>query len=162
MLDFEWLRQARNAFDMFQRGWNNWVVAFGSAEQSRLLSIFGWGSLDSARLVLIMMVAILAIGAVIFLLAPLLLKFRAAQKQDPVLRLWRKFIRKLAKAGVISQASMGPMELAANASGQLNDTDDGIIRIAEYYMLCRYSHDAGDLGVLAELINRFRPRALSR
>jgi transglutaminase-like putative cysteine protease len=162
MLDFVWLRHARNAFDLFQRGWNNWVVAFGSAKQSRLLSVFGWGSLDSARLVLIMIVTLMAIGAVIFLAAPLLLKLRAFQKQDPVLRSWYKFIRKLDKAGFISRPSMGPMELAASAGGQLKCSADGIMQIAELYMRCRYSREAGDRAELAQLIDRFQPRPLSQ
>ena len=123
-----------------------------------MLEIFGWGILDSAKLVIAMIAVIAVIGAVIFLLAPLLLKFRSSQKQDPLLRLWQKFIRKLAKAGFISRPSMGPMELAANASGQLKYKGDGINQIAELYMLCRYSRDAGNQTELAELINNFQLR----
>ena len=161
MLDFAWLRNARNTFDLFQRGWNNWVVAFGSDSQSRLFSIFGWDIVSSAKLVIAMIAAIVVIGAIVFMLAPLLLKFRSAQKQDPLLRLWQKFIRKLAKAGFISRPSMGPMELAANAGGQLKHKDESINRIAELYMLCRYSRDAGNQAELAELISSFQPRPVS-
>jgi hypothetical protein len=148
----------RNSFDLFQRGWNNWVVAFGSDSQSRLLEIFGWGILNSVKLVIAMIAVIAVISAVIFLLAPMLLKFRSSQKQDPVLRLWRKFIRKLTKAGFISRPSMGPMELAANAGSLLKCEDDGINRIAELYTLCRYSREAGSQAELAELINKFQPQ----
>ena len=161
MFDFEWLRDARNTLDLVQRSWNNWVVAFGADRQSRLFSIFGWDVLDTTKLVIAMVAIILIISAVIFMLAPLLLKFRAAQKQDPLLRLWQKFIRKLAKAGCASRPSMGPMELAANASGQLKYRSDGINRIAELYMLCRYSRDAGSQAELAELINNFQPKPVS-
>ncbi len=158
LLDYEWLRNVRNSFDLFQRGWNNWVVAFGSDSQSRLLEIFGWGMLNSAKLVIAMIAVIAVISAVIFLLAPMLLKFRSSQKQDPVLRLWQKFIRKLTKAGFISRPSMGPMELAANAGSLLKCEDDGINRIAELYTLCRYSREPGSQAELAELINKFQPQ----
>ncbi len=157
MLDFEWLRNARNSFDLFQRVWNNWVVAFNSDSQSRLFSIFGWDVLDSAKLVIAMIIIVLIIGAIIFMLMPLLLKFRSSQKQDPLLRLWQKFTRKLAKAGFVSRPSMGPMELAADARGQLNYKGDAIDRIAGLYMLCRYSQNAGSETELAELIDSFQP-----
>ncbi len=160
MLDFEWLRNARNTFDLFQRGWNNWVVAFSSDSQSRLFSVFGWDFINTTKLVIAMMAAILIIAAVIFMLAPLLLKIRLSQKQDPLVRLWQKFIRKLGKTGFISRPSMGPMELAASARGQLKYKDEAINRIAELYMLCRYSHAAGNQAELAELIDSFKPRAM--
>lgn len=157
-LDYEWLRNARNSIDLFQRGWNNWVVAFGSENQSRLLSFFGWDAFDSAKLVIAMIAIIMVIVAIIYLLAPFLLIFRTSHKQDPLQRLWRKFIRKLDKAGFVSHPSMGPMELAANASGQFKYKDNGIDRIAELYMLCRYSRTPGSQSELSGLIDSFRPR----
>ena len=159
MLDFDWLRNVRNTFDLFQSGWNNWVVAFGVDSQSRLFSIFGWGFLSSAKLVIAMIVIILIIGAIIFMLAPVLLKFRSAKNQDPLLRVWQKFIRKLAKAGFIARPSMGPMELAVDAGSQLKYRRDGIDRIAELYMLCRYSRDTGDQAELVELVDSFQVRS---
>jgi len=162
LLDYEWLRDVRNTFDLFQRGWNNWVVAFGSESQSRLFSIFGWGALDSAKLVITMIAVILVITSVIFMLIPVLLRFRSSKKQDPLLRLWQKFIKKLNKAGFVSHPSMGPMELATYANGQLRYKGDGIIRIAELYMLNRYSQNAGKQQELAELINRFQPQAVPK
>lgn len=159
LLDYEWLRNVRNGFDLFQRGWNNWIVAFGSESQSRLLSVFGWSFLNSAKLVVAMITISLLLSAVIFLLAPWLLKFRTNRKQDPLLRLWRKFVKQLNKAGFISHPSMGPMELAINASGQLQYRDADIIRIAELYTQCRYSRDAGSQAELASLIANFKPRA---
>ena len=162
MLDFEWLRNARNTFDLFQRGWNNWVVAFSSERQSRLFSIFGWDNLGPVKLVITMIATILALGMLIFLVTPLLLKFRSSQKQDPLLRLWQKFTRKLAKAGFISKPSMGPMELAADARGLFKHNGDGIVRIAELYVLCRYSKGAGSQAELAKLIDSFQPQPVAR
>ena len=162
LLDYEWLRNARNTFDLFQRGWNNWVVVFSSESQSRLFSIFGWGALDSAKLVITMVAAILVIASITFMLLPLLLKFRSSKKQDPLLRLWHKFIKKLNKAGFASHPSMGPMELAVYANGQLKYKGNGIMRIAELYMLSRYSQNTGDQQELAELISRFQPQTVPK
>ena len=158
VLDYAWLRNVRNTFDLFQRTWNNWIVAFGSDSQSRLFSIFGWDNLDSFKLVIVMIATILAVASIILMLSPLLLRFRSAQKKDPLLHLWQKFIRKLAKAGFVSEPSMGPMELAANAAGQLHHKEDDILEIAELYVLCRYSQGAGNQLELAALINGFQAR----
>jgi hypothetical protein len=159
LLDFHWLRSARNTFDLFQRGWNNWVVAFGSDRQSRLFSIFGWDMLGPAKLVFAMIAIALVIGVIIFMLVPLLLKFRSSKKPDPFVQLWKKFTHKLDKAGFDSRPSMAAMELAAKAGSQLKYKEDVILRIAELYTLCRYSRDSGSLAELAELIKQFQPRS---
>ena len=161
MLDFEWLRNARNTFDLLQRGWNTWVVAFDSVKQSRLFAGFGWGLFDSTKLVIAMIAAVLVAVAASYLLLPLVLKFRSSRNQDPLLRLWQKFIRKLDKAGFAAQPSMGPRELASMASGQLKCADDGISRIAELYILCRYSSLVCNESELAELIRNFHPQQAS-
>ena len=161
MLDFHWLRSARNTFDLFQRGWNNWVVTFGSDRQSRLFSIFGWDMLGPAKLVFTMIAIILVIGAIIFMLTPLLLRFRSSKKPDPFVQLWKKFTRKLDNAGFVSRPSMAAMELATKAGSQLKYKEDVILRIAELYTLCRYSRDSGSLAELADLIKHFQPRSTS-
>lgn len=161
MLDFEWLRNARNTFDLFQRGWNNWVVTFGSERQSRLLSFFGWDIASPTKLIIALVAVILITGAIIFLLAPLLLRFRSSKKQDPLQRSWKKFLKKLKKAGFEPRPSMAAMELAAKANGQLNYKGDAIVRIAELYTLCRYSLNAGSQAELTELIRQFEPHSIS-
>ncbi len=157
MLDFAWLLHARNTFDLLQRGWNNWVVAFDSVKQSRLFTNFGWGFFDSMKLVIAMIAGILVAAAASFLLMPLILKLRSSRHQDPLVRLWQKFNRKLGKAGFTTNPSMGPRELATMAGGQLKYADEGINRIAELYILCRYSPTDGDPAELAALIKGFHP-----
>ena len=161
MFDFQWLRNARNTFDLFQRGWNNWVVTFGSERQSRLLSIFGWDIAGPTKLVITLIAVILVVGAIIFLLAPLLLKFRSSKKPDPLQRSWKKFLQKLKKTGFEPRPSMAAMELAAIANGQLKYNGDAIVRIAELYTLCRYSLNAGSQAELTELIRQFEPRSVT-
>ena len=160
-LDFQWLRNARNTFDLFQRGWNNWVVTFGSDRQSRLFSIFGWEELGPAKLIFAMIVITLIIGTVIFLLVPRLLKFRSSRKPDPLLQLWQKFTRKLARAGYVSKPSMAAMELAEHASSVLKYKDGSILRIAELYTRCRYSPDSDGQAELIDRVRRFQPRPVS-
>ena len=104
----------------------------------------------------VMAIRACAIASVILLLAPLLLRFRSVQKTDPLLLLWQNFVRKLGKAGFVSEASMGPMELAANASSQMRHKEDDILEITELYVLCRYSRGTGNQTELAALIKGFK------
>ncbi len=157
ILDFEWLRDVRNTLDLLQRGWNSWVIAFDSDRQSRLFTVFGWGIFDSAKLVIAMGVTLLVAGAAIFMIMPLLLRFRSSRKQDPLVRLWQKFITKLANAGLDPQPSMGPAEIAAMASAQLSYAADVIYRITELYTFCRYSPRNSGQVELKELIQDFNP-----
>jgi transglutaminase-like putative cysteine protease len=161
LLDFEWLKRARNTFDLIQRSWNNWVVSFGADRQSRLFSAFGWDVLSSAKLVIAMIAGVLLVGTVIFLVLPLFLKFHSNRQRDPVLRAWQKFLRKLSRAGYQGLASMGPMELAEAAGSQLECNRDGIRRIARKYVLCRYSRDAGNPAELVDLIDHFKVQPAS-
>ncbi len=161
LLDFDWLRNARNTFDLFQRGWNNWVVAFDSDRQSGLFSKFGWGALNSTKLVITLVATILAITALIFLLAPFILRFRSIQKQDPVVRIWQNFIRKLDKAGFTALPSMGPKEVAGHAMDQLDYKGEAINRITELYLLCRYSKNSGHQQELVKMIKNFRLQPVS-
>ncbi len=158
LLDFAWFRNARNTFDLAQRAWNTWVVAFDAAKQSRLFSGLGWGFFDAARLVIAMITAILITIASGYLLLPLMRKLRNSRQQDPLLRLWQKFRIKLDKAGVKTRRSMGPRELACLAGGQLKYAEDGINRITELYIRCRYSQAGCSESELAKLIKDFHLR----
>lgn len=158
LLDYEWIRSVRNTFDLFQRGWNNWVVAFSSMNQSRLFSAFGWDSLNASKLVIMMITGILVISTFIFFLAPFLLKYRLNRTRDPVMRLWQGFVRKLQRSGFQADPSSGPLEMADKAGEHLPGQRDDIINIARLYVLCRYADDDGHRADLAERVKQFKPR----
>lgn len=159
MFDYAWLRDVRNTFDLFQRGWNNWVVAYNSVNQSRLFSVFGWDRLDSAKLAILMITSILILSAIIYFLAPFLLKYRSNRARDPVVRLWQRFVRKLERAGFKSDPSLGPLEMAGKAKEHLQYEGNDILHIARLYVLCRYADNDGHRSNLAECVKQFKPRS---
>jgi transglutaminase-like putative cysteine protease len=160
LLDFQWLRETKNAFDLLQRGWNQWVIAFDASRQSKMFSQFGWGMWGTTKLVIALIVALLVLSMLVVLIRPWVLKWLFTRRQEPAQRLWLKFRAKLAKAGVDSQASMSPTELANTAESQLKYSGNVINRIVELYLLCRYSAGLGGSQELADLIKRFDPRKL--
>lgn len=161
IFDFEWLLNTKNTFDLLQRGWNNWVIAFDSRKQSSLFTGLGWGFWDSTKLAIALIAAILVASMAVVLLLPLVMRFRSSRKKDPLLRLWHKFHKKLGKAGFNSSPSMSPRELARQANSQLEYKGDGINRIVELYLLCRYSAVTCSQSELAELIDNFHPQQVS-
>lgn len=161
MLDFDWLRSAKNSFDLLQRGWNNWVVAFDAVQQSQLFSGLGFGFLDTSKLVIAMILSVLAAIAFSFLLVPLLLQLKNSRKQDPLIRIWQTYTKKLEKAGITTNPSLTPTELAELASEQLSGATGAIRQITEHYLLCRYaSHSSGNTE-LARMIKDFHPQAIT-
>ncbi len=154
LLDFTWVRSLRNGFDFIQRRWNDWVIAFGADAQRNLFLPFGLGSLDARKLVFTM---VIALGLVSLLIAPLIMRFRHGASRDPAVKLWLAFRRKLSRAGIETQASDTPLELAAGAGTQNRDVADDIDRIARIYHRIRYAPEAPDIAELARAVRDFRP-----
>jgi len=160
LFDFEWVRSARNGFDLLQRRWNDWVIAFNADRQSRLLNPFGWERIDQTALVLLMLVAAAIVSG---LTLPALLRMRHGRKADPAARAWRRFRDRLRKAGVETFDGQAPMELAAAAGSRMGDGAAEAQHIAGLYTRLRYSATPPAVGEFIRAARAFRvPRASRR
>ncbi|NNL95348.1 MAG: DUF3488 domain-containing transglutaminase family protein [Xanthomonadales bacterium] len=153
MFDYEWIRSLKNNFDLLQRGWNEWVIAFGLEQQSRLFQPFGMERLDSTKLVVILVIAITLIAA---LMSPLLLRLRISSNRDAAAKLWDTFRRKLDKAGINTSAAMTPEELGQAATTVKPGEAEEIGRISALYRQIRYAPDAPPLESLRKAVRGFR------
>jgi transglutaminase-like putative cysteine protease len=158
LLDYSWLRQFRNRVDIVQQRWNDWVIEYGARQQLGLLEPLGLGPMTPARLVLVLFVAIAVFGAILF---PIVLRIRGPGRRDPVQKAWRRFLRRLEKAGFAARPSSGPMELATAAAGRLPGEADAIRRIAGLYTHCRYAPGPPPLADLLQHVKAFRPKRRS-
>ena len=154
MFDYQWLRNVRNGFDLVQRNWNRWIIAFNLKRQSNMFMPFGMGSMDAKRLVAIMVV-IIAIIAVLML--PAILRFRLPAGLDPAGKQWQLFRKKLDTAGVKSTAAMTPAELNTMASDRLGDLAEEIDQISGMYRKIRYAPDAPGVAELESAVKGFQP-----
>jgi transglutaminase-like putative cysteine protease len=154
LLDFAWLRNMRNGFDILQRRWNDLVIAFNAEKQQSLLRPFGLGDLGAGKLVLFLF---LTIGLIAIVILPAILKFRQGVATDPAVQLWHKFRRKLARAGVEVPASYAPTELAEAAVRKHRAAADDIWHIAKLYQHIRYARSAPHLRDLARAVRKFDP-----
>jgi transglutaminase-like putative cysteine protease len=154
LFDFSWMRSMRNDLDWMQRQWNDWVIAFNAERQSRMLMPFGIDPLSAAQLVGLMLV-LAALGSALTL--PAILRLRAKRTTDPVVRAWKRFRRKLQRAGMDIYPGLSPMELAASAHSRMKRDADDIYRIAQWYTRIRYSEDPVVIGEFLLAVRAFKP-----
>lgn len=153
LLDYEWIRSLKNNFDLLQRNWNEWVIAFGLEQQSRLFQPLGLERVDSTRLVVILVVVMLLIAA---LMSPLLLRLRISGDRDAAAKIWDAFRRKLDKAGIKTTAAMTPDELRRAAQAVQSGQAEEISRISALYRQIRYAPNAPSLEPLRKAVRGFR------
>ena len=115
---------------------------------------FGMGRMNNTRLVAAM---VLAIGLVSLFMLPVILRLRQAAEKDPAVRLWLRFRRKLAKAGIETHSSSAPMELAEAVGSEIGEGSQEIYRIANLYQRLRYAPGAPGFEDLARAVRAFRP-----
>jgi len=157
MLDFGWLRNARNGFDLLQRTWNDWVIDFGAAEQARLFAPLGVQSMDAKWL---MAVLLTVIGVLSILLMPLILRTQGPMRRSPLQGIWIKFLRRLQRAGIQSRPSMGASTVALEAGAMLPGQAEEISRIAHLYNGYRYSPTPPAFRELRQAVKDFKPEAI--
>jgi len=155
LLDFAWLRRIRNGIDIVQERWNERVIGFGAARQSRLLAPLGLDRM-SPTLLVTALVAFVALLSVI--LVPLVFRVKGPRRRDPLQTVWQTFLTRLKSAGFIPRLSSGPMELAHAASRRLPSEAADIQIIADLYNRARYSSRPPDLTTFRDAVRRFHPK----
>lgn len=156
--DQHWIKQLRLVLDAGINHWNQWVIGYTPQQQRKLLQRFGIDSLASSSF-------LLWFGASLALLsAPLalwLLWRMRPPRIDPAKRLYDRFCRKLAAAGVKRQTAEGPRDFAARAAQALPWAEETIFAISEQYVAIRYANRASEQELLALklAINRMRLEA---
>ncbi|MEM1410893.1 MAG: DUF3488 and transglutaminase-like domain-containing protein, partial [Pseudomonadota bacterium] len=154
MLDFAWLREVRNGLDWVNRAWNDWVIAFDAARQTRLLSAFGIEQIGTRGLVLLLALAML-LGALVTI--PWLLRHGRNREADPVVKAWRRVLERLSARGLPVAPTMGPMEVAASAASVPGFDARPVDALARSYLRLRYASDEADKSALLRALKRYRP-----
>ncbi len=158
LLDYAWLRGMRNGFDIVQRRWNDLVIAFNAETQRTMFRPFGLNDMDAKKLVFVLL---LAIGLIVLVMLPLVLRLGQGAEKDLAVRHWLKFRHKLARAGVEAPASYAPMELAAAVTQQHFPGAGEVSRIAKLYNHIRYAPEVPRLDEFVRAVRAFRPAGRS-
>jgi transglutaminase-like putative cysteine protease len=129
------VRRARFALDALNNGWNQWVLNYGPQRQRDLLAGLGLRALDWRGLAWVLA---LSFGTALCVLA-LALLWRRPARRDPVMRLYARFTRRLARQGVVARPAEGPRDLLARIEHAGLPAADAARRVIELYVGLRYA-----------------------
>ena len=134
--------------------WNVWVIGFNSERQQALLK--RWG-LDKLEFTALLATIFILVGITFAIIATVVL-YRRPGNEDPVLRFYRRFCRRLEKAGIECLPHEGPQQLRDRAVMALPAHADAIREIIALFVSLRYGRgDASQLITLRRLVSGFRP-----
>ncbi|MFT3805343.1 transglutaminase TgpA family protein [Arenimonas sp.] len=138
--------------DFLRRQWNELVLGFDSARQKGLLKPFGIEEADNWQLVLAF-----AIGAVIALAITLLLLLRQHRdRSDPLVRAWRKLVRRLARTGLRKHESEPPLTFVERAGRERPALADRLLALGRRYSDWRYAGHRLEAAEKTQLIRDLR------
>ena len=152
--DLRLLKQLRFTLDAVTNSWNQWVLGYTPDRQLSLMERLGLGKPTWQTLIVLLMCIG---GAIVLVLAVLILRRLRGAVPDPTLRAYRRFCRVLARAGLPRMASEGPTDFARRVIAQRPAAAGQIEAITELYVGLRYGHaGAGELQLLRSLVRGFR------
>ncbi len=148
-----WLRQARLFWSSVDHAWNLWVLAYDPESQKRFweaLGIIDWRGLIA------WLGGLLALcgGAAALLFWP-----RRKAASDPAAKLYGRFLKKLARRGVVKRTGEGPRDFARRAALEQPRARKAIHQITTVFLHLRYDKESepADLARLRRLVRAFRP-----
>lgn len=138
--------------DFLRRQWNELVLGFDAVRQKGLLKPFGIEEADNWQLVLAF-----AIGAVIALAITLLLLLRQHRdRSDPLVRAWRRLVRRLARAGLRKQEWEAPLSFAERVALERPALAERLLALGRRYSDWRYADRPLDAAERLQLIRDLR------
>ncbi|GAB4166916.1 MAG: protein-glutamine gamma-glutamyltransferase TgpA [Rhodocyclaceae bacterium] len=105
--ELDWLRPLRFRWEALATAWDNWIIGYDAARQRELFGRIGMDGGDRR----------FAAGVLAVLVAAILAAFGAwalheRARQDPVLRAWSAFSRKMSRRGLARMPHEGPVDYA--------------------------------------------------
>lgn len=138
--------------DFLRRQWNELVLGFDSVRQKGLLRPFGIDEAENWQLVLAF-----AIGAAIALFITLLLLLRQHRdRSDPLVRAWRRLVRRLARAGLPKAEAEPPLSFVERVAHERPALAERLLRLGRRYSDWRYAGHELDPAERLQLIRDLR------
>ncbi len=148
------------AWDSLDQQWNLLVLGFDQEQQMNVLQRLNLGDLDTFGGTALTVAAVTALLALVTTGTRFVTRAKAG-KDDPVVRIYGRFCRRLARsAGVVRRENEGPLDFAKRAGEALPGHAPEIRRITDLYVASRYGSASGENRAvisLAEAVQRFRP-----
>jgi transglutaminase-like putative cysteine protease len=150
-----WLRHLRLNLDALANRWNQWVLGYDPERQFAFLTRMGMEAVTWQKLAFNMLGGMALLVALFSLF---LLRRLYVRNADPAQRLYLKFCRKLAKAGIVRAAHEGAGDFARRAALLKPRHASAISGITGRYLALRYGRepDAAALSALRRAVWAFR------
>jgi protein-glutamine gamma-glutamyltransferase len=130
-----WGQPLFDTADWMRRGWNQFVLGYDAVQQRHLLQGIGFEEADWRQLGMLL---VAALGIAVAVTLVLLLR-RPPESPDPLVCAWRRFVRRLARAGVAKPRHEGARDFAERAAAALPASAGAIRALSERYVRQRYA-----------------------
>lgn len=137
-LDMTWLKNLRLHWDAVNYQWQRGVVGFGADRQRDL-----WREMGLQGVRGWLMVTLGAGAVVVWGVAFLGFGEWLVRRRDPVVALWARLCRRLARAGLPRRVNEGPLAYARRAAARWPQWGGLLQRIGATYALLRYGPEDG-------------------
>jgi transglutaminase-like putative cysteine protease len=134
---FNWLKQTRQLWSNIDYNWQRWVINYDNKNQSSFLSSLG---ITDIKAMMYWMIG--SIGLLTTLLSWLLL-YQKQPAIDPVLRIYNRFCKKLAKRGLTKGQAEGAKDFAERIKITLPEQAASIDQVTHLFIKLRYGKNAG-------------------
>jgi protein-glutamine gamma-glutamyltransferase len=137
--------------------WQRWIIRYGSENQAALLSKLGINGLLEIVFWVVAVIALIILSLAVWLLRT------HPQTEDPAVQLYRRFCKKMGKAGVTMSRGEGAADFAVRAKMLKPELGDRIEEITRLFMCLRYQRSSSeqDLQLLKQRIKAFERVSIS-
>ena len=147
-----WWVPVRNASDWMLRQWNTVVLGFDASRQRQLLRPIG---VDSSSWQVLGLTFAIAAGLALLVTLGLVLRGQAPSP-PPLVAAYRRFLRRLARAGAAKQPHEPPLAFAERAAMLLPQHADEVQALSDGYVRWRYASAPLDAAAQRDLARRLR------
>ncbi|HSH41224.1 MAG TPA: DUF3488 and transglutaminase-like domain-containing protein, partial [Arenicellales bacterium] len=144
------LARAQFVWDNLNYMWDVWIMGYGPEFQRAFMRRLGFQTPSWTD-----MVSTLAAGVGLLLLAAAVVLSRRRTREDPVLRLYRRALRKVSRSGPRKAPDEGPRAFQQRLEREAPELARRLKPVTEMYVAIRYAEDpAYSAGALKALVGR--------
>ncbi|NCT66383.1 MAG: DUF3488 domain-containing transglutaminase family protein [Rhodanobacteraceae bacterium] len=155
----DWLRALRNRLDVANRLWTESIIRFDALRQRGLLTPFGVTEANAGDLLLALSGVL---GSVLLLATLWALRGAPAPGGDALDRAWMRLRARLARAGIETRPSEGPLDLLQRVRAFDAGLGAALAPLVDDYVVLRYGGDAAAAERIAAFAHALRTLPLPR
>jgi transglutaminase-like putative cysteine protease len=149
----DWYYQARLVWSSIDHAWNQWVLSYNPENQKRFWEALG--IVDWRGLITWLTALLVLCGTLVGLwLRPR----RKPKTADPAMAAYNRFLKKLARDGLVKRTGEGPRDFALRAASERPEVKEAIGAITTLFLRIRYGRQADqrDIDQLRRRVKSFK------